>query len=94
MTRSLREFADEPALSEFLDELNDSGECPEVAAVDAFAIPFLAAITDLDGLVEYATLDYDGRPHGRVDCDECGSEATDWHPTYPVVVIVTDEVTK
>jgi uncharacterized protein (DUF849 family) len=73
-----------------LDRMNEAGVAPELAAVDATGLPFLATLGDSGDEAAFVviTANAEGWPTGRVACEECGSNGpTGWTPTYPVTTL-------
>lgn len=82
---------DADALFDALDDINQQGGHPEMAAMDAVGNPFIASLGDGgdDVTLVYITSDEDGWPTGRTACDECGTRGpSDWTPKWPVTVMV------
>jgi hypothetical protein len=78
------------ALHDALERMNEAGERPELAAVDANGAPFLATLGDEGDSAAFVviTSDDDGWPTGRHPCDECGASGPlDWAPRYPVTTL-------
>jgi hypothetical protein len=85
-------YADAADLFDALDAINQEGEDPVMAAVDAHGVAFLASLGDEGDSVAlvYITPDDDGWPAGRHVCDECGSRGpSDWSPSWPVVTLTS-----
>lgn len=85
-------YASERDLQDALDALNETGVHSELAAMDAVGNAFVASLAGPDDIVTlaYVTTSSDGWSTGPWPCDDCGAEGpnADWHPRWPVVVLV------
>jgi hypothetical protein len=77
-----------------LDELNESGATPTLAAIDRNGVAFLASLHEVDGDITelvFIGVNEDGGPTALRRCDECAKEPWDWAPQYPVYVMEVDQ---
>jgi len=84
-------FATAKDLNDRLDAMNDAGITPEMAALDHHGVAFLAVLYDLgdEAPMDFISTDSEGRARSGQACEECGTESSDWTPTFPVSILVT-----